>query len=417
MGQQSVTNTGAPAKRTNRLKQISSRTDPVLIISVFALLIIGILFVYSSSWNYVIREGAAASFILKRQLVFIAIGLIAASVACVINYHLFEKWVVLIMLVTLVLLIAVFLVGTQSVGIPSRGLFNNSVQPSELAKLSIILYLSVWLNSHKSDLDNFTLGILPLISIVGITGGLIFKQPDVSAAITVIALGGMLFFLSGSNIKHVLLALALVILVGTVFVLISPTGQNRLNSFLQGLATLQNASDHVLRALDAIARGGLFGAGIGQSSTKYLGLPVPWTDSIFAVIVEETGLIGGLIVLGLYIIIAWRGIKIANNAPDYLGKLLAGGITIWIVLEALINIGVMVKVVPVAGNALPLVSYGGSSMVVTLTGIGILLNVAQNSGKTTSIPEKKGYHAAVDLRRRNGRRSISSPDRFANSQN
>ena len=415
MGQQAIASPQTGLKK-EKIKPVSPRFDPVLLISVFALLLIGILFVYSSSWNYVLRSGSSASFILKRQLGFIAVGLIAAFIVSLINYHFYKKWVVLFMIATLGMLVAVFLVGTQMVGVPSRGLFNNSVQPSELAKLAIILYLSVWLNSHREYLSSFTLGIMPLLAIVGVTGGLIFMQPDISAAITVVALGGLMFFLAGSDIKHVILALAFVLTVGTLFVLVNSTGQHRISSYLEGLASLQNASDHVRRSLEAIVRGGVFGVGIGQSTSKYLGLPVPWTDSIFAVIVEETGLLGGLIVLGLFITIAWRGIRIARSAPDLLGKLIAGGVSVWITLEALINIGVMVNIFPFAGNALPLVSYGGSSMVVTLVGIGLLMNVAKNSGPQAAKVDSKGYHAAVDLRRRNGGRGVSRSDGSANTR-
>ncbi len=135
------------------------------------------------------------------------------------------------------------------------------------------------------------------------------------------------------------------------------------------------------RVFEAIIRGGAFGVGIGKSITKFTGLPVPWTDSIFAVIVEETGMIGGVRRPGLYMFILWRGLKIARRAPDQFGRLLAGGVTLWIVFEALINMGVMVNLFPFAGNALPLISYGGSSLVATMTGIGIFMNIAPFSSQ------------------------------------
>ncbi len=180
--------------------------------------------------------------------------------------------------------------------------------------------------------------------------------------------------------------------------------------------SLQDASDHVRRSLEAVVRGGIFGVGIGKGSTKYLGLPVPWTDSIFAVITEEAGLLGGVFVIGLFMVLAWRGFKIAKNAPDFLGRLIAGGITVWILFEALINIGVMVNVFPFAGNALPLISYGGSSMVTTLTGIGILMNVGMHSMPGKKQAEEFGAHAVVDLRRRDRRRSVSRPNSSAGTR-
>ncbi|MEN6436652.1 MAG: FtsW/RodA/SpoVE family cell cycle protein [Anaerolineaceae bacterium] len=415
MGQQSFVSTQYSRKATGP-QSLRLKMDLPLLLSVFALLLIGILFVYSSSWNYVLRENSSASYILQRQLVFIGIGLVCALIASRIDYHVYPRWVVIIMLITLASLIMVFIVGSQAPGVPTRALFKSSIQPSELAKLVIIIYLAVWLNNHHDQLNNFTLGILPLLSIIGLTGGLIFMQPDISAAITVVFLGGVLFFLAGSNFRQVVFALAIVLAVGTLFVLVSSTGQERMSDYLKGLMSLQDASDHVRRSLEAVVRGGVFGVGIGKGSTKYLGLPVPWTDSIFAVIAEETGLIGGIIVLGLFMVIAWRGIRISRNAPDLLGKIIAGGITIWITIEALINIGVMVNVFPFAGNALPLVSYGGSSMVTTLTGVGILMNIARFGKPGSKNIEENGFHAAVDLRRRDRRRSVSRPHGTASTR-
>ncbi len=197
MGQQSYVNP-AFVRKTNLSPQ-KVKIDLPLLGCVFALLLTGILFVYSSSWNYVLRENAAATYILGRQLVFIVIGLIAAVIAFRVDYHIYLKWILYPMIVTLGLLIAVFIVGTQAVGVPTRALFNNSIQPSELAKLVIILYLAVWMNSHHEQLNTFTLGIIPLLAIVGGTAALIFMQPDISATLTVVFLGGALFYLSGSN--------------------------------------------------------------------------------------------------------------------------------------------------------------------------------------------------------------------------
>ncbi len=165
--------------------------------------------------------------------------------------------------------------------------------------------------------------------------------------------------------------------------------------------------------MEAVVRGGLFGVGIGKGTTKFTGLPVPWTDSIFAVIAEETGLIGAVLVIALYLVLLWRGLKIAQRAPDGLGFLLASGVTIWITLEALINIGVMVNIIPFAGNALPLMSAGGSSMTMTLAGIGILINVSRTNGRRSSTKEGRTFGAVIDLRRRDWRRSVPRNRRSA----
>jgi cell division protein FtsW len=167
-----------------------------------------------------------------------------------------------------------------------------------------------------------------------------------------------------------------------------------------------NASDHLIFSFQAIITGGLFGTGIGMSSLKFIGLPVAHTDSIFAVIAEETGLVGMFSLLLAYLVILWRGLSIARRAPDKLGRMLAAGITIWIVLEAFINIGVMVNLFPNAGNALPLISYGGSSLLTTMAGVGILLNIGRSADQK-DVEGEQTFGAVVDLRWRNGRRRVS----------
>jgi cell division protein FtsW len=189
-------------------------------------------------------------------------------------------------------------------------------------------------------------------------------------------------------------------------------GQDRISSYIGGLQNPELASDHVQRALEAIMRGGTLGVGIGKGISKFT-VPFPWTDSIYAVIVEETGLAGAVFVLGLYVVILWRGLAIAQRAPDQLGSLLASGLTVWIVLEALINMGVMVSLVPFAGNALPLVTAGGSNMVTSLASLGIVMSVARQSRMIQGKKERKLASAAVDLRRWDGRRRLSRSERHS----
>ena len=187
---------------------------------------------------------------------------------------------------------------------------------------------------------------------------------------------------------------------------VSATGRDRVTSYIAGLQDPGNASYHVQRAIEAFVRGGWFGSGIGNSATKTNGLPVPWTDSIFAVIGEETGAIGATGVLILYLVFLWRGLAIAQRAPDLLGKLLASGITIWVIIEALINMGVLVNLIPFAGNALPLISAGGSNLVTTMVGIGIVLNISKQGNKN-GLGKGSGNNAVVDLRWRDGRGRVS----------
>jgi cell division protein FtsW len=169
----------------------------------------------------------------------------------------------------------------------------------------------------------------------------------------------------------------------------------------------------VQRSLEAVIKGGVFGVGLGQADTKLTGLPFAPTDSIFAVVAEELGLFGSVLLMGLYATLVWRGLVIARRAPDMLGTLLASGITFWIGIEALINMSVMVGLMPFAGNALPFISAGGSNLVSTLSAVGIILNISRQSGEIVKHEQYdwRSFGAVIDLHRRNGRRSVSRPRR------
>ncbi len=388
--------------------------DVPLMLVVVSLVIIGLLMVYSASWNYSLQISSSSSYILNRQVLWAILGIGGAIVFSFIDYHRYQRLVLPIMLVTLTLL-ALVLIFNQDVENPSRTFLNGSVQPSELAKLSTIIYLSAWLYTRKDQLNNITFGLLPMLAILGITAGFILLQPDISAAATIIILGGVLFFLANGELRQIMLVVVMGSLLGYLVVTVSSTGQQRLSEYLSGLRDPQQASYHVQRAMEAVVRGGWFGVGIGESTTKFTGLPVPWTDSIFAVIAEETGIVGGLVVVGLYMVFLWRGLAIADRAPDLFGKLLAGGLTIWIVMEAIINIGVNINMIPFAGNALPLMSAGGSSMTMTLAAIEIIMNVSRSfTGKSRK--EGSFFSAIVDMRRRDGRRSVPSRGRSKSSR-
>lgn len=395
-----------PAPRPLRLG-----VDVPLLLVVCSLVVIGLLMVYSASWNYALRSGQPPGYVLSRQILWVLIGSGFGFFLAFMNYHRFQRLIIPIMGVTLLMLFIV-LFNDGSAG-PTRTLFRSSIQPSELAKLVVIVYLSVWLYSKREQLNHISLGLFPIMVILGITSGLILLEPDISAAATIVILGGILFFLAGGELRQIVLVVAVGVMLGILIVTISDTGRQRLTDYTSGLQQPEHASYHVKRSMEAVVRGGLFGVGIGKGTTKFTGLPVPWTDSIFAVIAEETGLLGAALVVFLYLFFLWRGLLIAERAPDLLGRLLASGITIWVAMEALINIGVMVNVIPFAGNALPLMSAGGSSMTMTLAGIGILINISRLSAKQTSTEEGRTFGAVIDLRRRDWRRRVPRDRRSA----
>jgi cell division protein FtsW len=218
-----------------------------------------------------------------------------------------------------------------------------------------------------------------------------------------------LFFLAGADWKQIVFLLALTAVIAWIVVQFSATGQDRVGSFLAGLQDPTNASYHVQRSYEAVIKGGIFGVGLGQADTKLTGLPFAPTDSIFAVVAEELGLFGSFLLLSLYGVLIWRGFLIARRAPDMLGTLLASGMTMWIGIEALINMSVMVGLMPFAGNALPFISAGGSNLVSTLCAVGIMLNISRQGSDIAVLEdnERRSFGAVADLRRGNGRRGVS----------
>jgi cell division protein FtsW len=401
-----VTNTS----KSGKSRSIRLPFDVPMLLIVIVLLVFGLLMVYSASWDFSILMGEGPTYIFGRQVLWVLLGLAGAAIASMINYHHYQKVLVPAGLITLLALLAVLIVNEQGDPEATRMLFGGSIQPSELAKAVIIIYLSFWLYRRQDSLNDLQIALLPMGFILGITAMFIMLQPDLSAAITVLLLGVILLFLAGCDWKIILIIVIVAIVAGLPVMYIYPTGRARMNSYLTGLNNPLESSYHIQRSLEAVVKGGWFGVGLGQADTKFTGLPLAPTDSIFAVVAEETGILGGLFLVVMFILLIWRGLVIAKNAPDQLGSLLAFGLTTWIGLEALMNMAVMVGLIPFTGNALPLISAGGSSMVVTLTAIGIIMNISKTTmdGKTT---ERSPRSAVVDLRRRDGRGSVPRHNR------
>ncbi len=396
---------GAAPRRSSQRRLVYLGIDIPLVLVTITLLVFGLLMVYSASWDYSLAAYKSPTSIFTRQL-----GLALAGVVCTVfltffNYHYWRRLVVPAMGFTILALIAVLIVNEVRNG-AVRTLLGGSIQPSELAKIVTTIYLAVWLFSKKEQLSDVTIGLIPLATILGIVGGLIFVQPDLSAVITLIVLGGTLFFLAGGDLRQIALLVLVGTLVGLLVVQVSSTGGERVTSYLAGLKDPTQASYHVRRALESFANGGWFGVGIGKGEAKLTGLPVPHTDSIFAVVGEETGVVGAAGLVGLYILLLWRGLSIARRAPDGLGTLLAAGLSLWIVMEALINMAVIVNLVPFAGNALPFISSGGSNLMVSLAGVGILLNISRQAEREKE-DRGRSFGEVVNLRRRDRRRSVS----------
>jgi len=394
------------ARGPSALRKVGGSMDLPLVLVMIAILTFGLIMVFSASWDFSLAVYDDPMRMFVRQLIWMALGISLAYICSRIDYHSWRSLVLPVMFLTIAMLVIVLLVSDVRLG-AIRTVLGGSIQPSELAKVVTVIYLSVWMHSKREQLHEIQWGLLPLAIILGFIGGLIYLQPDLSATATIFLLGGLIFFLGGGDLKQIILLLIVALIVGVLVVKISSTGQTRVGAYVDGIKDPTQASYHVRRSFEAVVKGGWFGVGIGRATTKMTGLPVPPTDSIFAVIAEELGLLGAAGTLLLYVLLIWRGLRIAEKAPDMLGSMLAAGLTFWIATEALINMLVMVGLLPFAGNALPFISAGGSNLTASLVAIGILLNVSRQSVSGNESEEWRNFGATLDLRGRNRRRSIS----------
>lgn len=356
--------------------------DWILVSAVAALLIYGLLALYSATLSTYINDK-----FFVQQLRWLLVGIIAAIVAYRIPYTIWRKSATVLMGISLfILLLTVIVVRPEgAVGGLSEDArhlgnvlgFGNSVQPGVLARLAAVIYIAAWLSSKGDQLNKVTYGLLPFGVIIGLVAGLVILQPDLSTSLLIVVTGlGMFFFAGGDPIQ----IFVSVVTGGATFLFLAwnlPYARKRLEDYVASLSDPSAMPYHVHRAVQAISEGGLFGVGLGAGRMKFGYLPVPHTDSIFAVIGEEAGLLGCLVVLGLFALFAYRGYRITLSTPDPFGSLMAFGVTTMILSEALVNILVMIGLFPPTGTALPFFSYGGTEMLITMIGVGLLLGVSR----------------------------------------
>jgi len=380
--------------------------DIPLVLTIACLMAFGLLILYSASVKPSLDYKGTPYYFFLNQLKWAGVGLVTLTIAMYFDYRKINKYVVYILGAAVLALFLVLIIGEEKLG-ARRAFLNGSVQPSELAKIAIIVYLAFWIKAKESILNKISFGLIPMMLILGLMAGLILLEPDISAAITIVILGVMMFFLGGGSLKQMLLVGVIIALVGVLILNVSTsinnTFDNRWINYINGLKDPIMASEHLQRSMESIVRGGLFGVGIGNGTVKFIGLPFSHTDSIFAVIAEETGLIGSAFTVILYLLLLWRGLVISQNAADLEGKLLAGGLSVWIFMEAIMNIAVMVNLIPFTGNALPFISSGGSSLVTTLTAVGMIFSVGRVAKREGKSSEGSPYSAVADLRWRDRR--------------
>ncbi|HKL75007.1 MAG TPA: stage V sporulation protein E [Halanaerobiales bacterium] len=368
-------------KDNNKLEKNKNKPDFIILLTVMSLLMIGLIMVFSASSIRSFNIFGSSFHFFKRQLMTAGLGLIAMIITMNIDYHLYKKFSKLILFLTFFLLIIVLIPGIGQFRGGSRrwidlGFFG--FQPSGVAKLGIVIYFSHYLSKKRDKLNDFINGLLPVLIILGLTFLLILLEPDLGTAITIALSAFTLIFVAGARILHITILGFSGVLAILYFIYSSDYRRERFTAFLDPWEDPLDSGYHIIQSLLALGTGGFFGVGIGNSKQKFLYLPEPGTDFIFAVLGEELGFVGVFIVISLYLLFFWRGIRIAHRAPDVFGSLLAIGITSMIIIQVFINIGVVSATIPVTGITLPFISYGGSSLLIMLSGVGILLNISSN---------------------------------------
>ncbi|GGH26353.1 stage V sporulation protein E [Paenibacillus segetis] len=359
-----------------------SRTAPDfwLLASILGLLAIGIVMVYSAGSVLAFHDYGDSFYFVKRQLLFATLGLVAMFFTMNLDYRVLKKYAKVTLLLCFGLLIVVLIPGVGVVRGGARswlGISSFGIQPSEFMKLGMILFLSYWLGKEDYRITAFAKGLLPPLGLIGLAFGLIMLQPDLGTGTVMLGASMLIVFTAGARIKH-LAGLAAVGAMGFVgLILAAPYRLQRITAFLDPWSDPLGAGYQIIQSLYAIGPGGLAGLGLGMSRQKFSYVPEPQTDFIFSILAEELGFIGGLLVLVLFLILVWRGMRVAMTIDDTFGSLLAVGIVGMVGVQVVINIGVVIGLMPVTGITLPLISYGGSSLTLMLTAFGILLNLSR----------------------------------------
>ncbi|OGY21648.1 MAG: cell division protein FtsW [Candidatus Woykebacteria bacterium GWB1_45_5] len=364
-------------------KTQTHRPDFILLVAVLALVLFGLLMIYNASPVTSLRDFGNPLYLIRLQAIWVAVGIVLGLVVFKIPYTLWQKTAPFLMLFALTLLIAVFIPGLGAKIYGAQRwlrLWFVGIQPAEFAKLAYIIYLSALLTRK--------IRFIPFLLITAGIVAIVLAQMDLGTSIIITLIGLTLYFLASGALWHiVVLAPCLVVLAG-VFILTSGYRKARLLTFLNLSIDPQGISYHVNQVLIALGSGGLLGVGLGESRQKYGYIPEVTTDSIFAVIGNELGFVGSTVFIAVFILIIYRGFKIASLAPDKFGQLVAAGITTWICLQTFINIAGLVALLPLTGVPLPFTSYGGSSLVATLLSAALLLNISKHTKVSGGVVRK-----------------------------
>lgn len=369
------------SQRNSRLQGFNS-TDYVMALTVIALTVFGVVMVYNTSVIVAFEEFGDRFWFLKRQAVWAILGITAGFVVSGVNYHWWKKVAFPGIVVSVILLVLVFIPGfsnevygaRQRLVVPFLNVF---LQPAEIAKVALIVYLAALFDSAKQARQKY-FPHKEFFMILVLIGGLVALEPDLGGALLIFASAFSVYFMAGAPLFYLLFIGIAGSLAAIGYTFSSNYRMQRVLTFLNPTSDPQGVSYQITQILIALGSGGLLGVGLGNSRQKYQYIPEVTTDSIFAILGEELGLLGALLIIGALAFIIWRGFSIGAQAKDEFGKLLAVGITANIGFQTVVNLGGMVGLLPLTGVPLPFISYGGSSLTILLISVGILLNISRS---------------------------------------
>ncbi|MBY3620407.1 putative lipid II flippase FtsW [Acinetobacter sp. CUI P1] len=399
--------------KTKQNVSLPKRGTPDFQLLILTLLLVGfgLVMVFSASSSLTLASSKFSNdplYFMKRQMIWIVLGIVVMFTAMNIHYSKFKKWYVPIFIITVILLLFVAFSERINGAKSWLSIGKLGIQPTELAKISIILYLSALITKKGERFRDFRTGYIPVMVIVGIVAGLIMMQPDLGSCLILVATSGLVIYAGGASMKHILGSIALLVL-GVGIVLgakaaidsLSPASdkvaatqdyrKGRIQAFLDPYQDAEGEGYNIIQSLTALGQGGVSGSGFGKSIQKLDYLKYPYTDFIFPVIGEEFGFVGTALFLMLYLYFIWRGILIALRCKDPFGTLVGIGIMGLIAIQAFVNIGGVTKTIPLTGVTLPFISYGGSSLLVSMLSMGIMLSISRE----TNLPAKEEVTKSV----------------------
>lgn len=364
-------------------KEAKGNIDITFLVLVLLLVTFGLIMLFSASYANAYYHNDDSFYYVKKQLMWVGLGIAGLIAAALFDYRWFNKLAVPIFLFTLLLLVVVLFMPASNgakrwIWLPGGG----SIQPSEIAKFAVVILFAKLITVNQDRMKTFKYGIVPFVVVLAMVAGLMILEPHLSGTILILAIGAIMMFIGGTDLKWFAIAIiGAVVALGVVIMIpgVIQYAASRIEHWLDPFLDPRGKGYQTIQSLYAIASGGLMGLGLGNSRQKYLYIPEPQNDFIFAIVCEELGFVGAAIIIILFALLVWRGFVIGMKARDKFGSMIAVGLTVQVGLQALLNIAVVTNTIPNTGISLPFFSYGGTSLTMLLAQMGVVLSVSRRA--------------------------------------